>query len=93
MCFVGGGNRRTLGTGTYGFPLTNAKISLKIIIVKKKMLKIIYIISHSCWIYMRQIGGFLKVLRFPPPTKHMHRHDLAEILLKVTLSTIKPNQT
>jgi hypothetical protein len=23
----------------------------------------------------------------------MHRHDLAEILLKVTLSTIKPNQT
>ena len=32
---------------------------------------------------LRQVGGFLRVLRFPP------RHDITEILLKVTLNTIK----
>jgi hypothetical protein len=37
---------------------------------------------------LRQIGGFLRVHRFPPPIK-LDRHDIAEILLKVTLSTIK----
>jgi hypothetical protein len=36
-----------------------------------------------------QIGGFLWVLRFPPPNK-TDRHDIAEILLKVALNIIKP---
>jgi hypothetical protein len=35
---------------------------------------------------LRQVGGFLRVLRFSPPIKHLH--DLSEILLKVTLKTI-----
>jgi hypothetical protein len=33
---------------------------------------------------LRQIGGFLRVLRFPPPiTDH---HNITEILLKVALN-------
>ena len=36
-----------------------------------------------------QIGGFLRVLRFPPPNK-TDRHDINEILLKVALDIIKP---
>jgi hypothetical protein len=31
------------------------------------------------------VGGFLRVLRLPPPLK-TGRHDIAEILLKVTLN-------
>jgi hypothetical protein len=31
---------------------------------------------------LRQVGGFLRVLRFPPPRKP-DRHDIAEILLKM----------
>ena len=37
---------------------------------------------------LRQVGDFLRVLWFPPPMK-TDRHDIAEILLKVRLSTIK----
>jgi hypothetical protein len=37
---------------------------------------------------LRQVGGFLRVLRFPPPKKH-DLHDITEILLKVALNTIK----
>ena len=36
---------------------------------------------------LRQVGGFLLVLRFPPQIK-LNRHDITEILLKVTLNTI-----
>jgi SpoVK/Ycf46/Vps4 family AAA+-type ATPase len=36
----------------------------------------------------RQIGGFHRVLQFPPPDKS-DRHDIIEILLKVALNTIK----
>ena len=36
---------------------------------------------------LRQDGGFLRVLRFPPPIK-LHLHDIAKILLKVALNTI-----
>ena len=42
---------------------------------------------------LRQVGGFLRVLWFPPPMKLTH-HDKTEILLKVALNTInqiKPN--
>jgi hypothetical protein len=40
---------------------------------------------------LRQVGGFLRVLRFPPKkTDHQY---ITEILLKVTINTIKPNQT
>jgi len=42
---------------------------------------------------LRQFGGFLRILRFPPPIK-TDRHDITEILLKVALNAmIKPNQT
>ena len=41
---------------------------------------------------LRQVRGFLRVLRFPLPNKTDH-HDIAEILLKVVLNTIKQNQT
>jgi len=34
----------------------------------------------------KQIGGFLWILRFPPPIK---LHNITEILLKVALNTIK----
>jgi hypothetical protein len=37
---------------------------------------------------LRQVGGFLRVLRFPPPIK-LTTNDIAEILLTVALSTIK----
>ena len=36
---------------------------------------------------LRQVGGFLRVLLFPPPIK-IDRHDITEILLKVALNTI-----
>ena len=35
---------------------------------------------------LRQVGGFLRVLLFPPPVS-VH-HDITEILLKVALHTI-----
>jgi hypothetical protein len=38
---------------------------------------------------LRQVGGFLWVLRFPPPIKTDH-HDINEIFLKVALNTINP---
>ena len=38
---------------------------------------------------LRQIGGFLRILWFPPPMKLNDRHNIAEILLKVALNTIK----
>jgi len=37
---------------------------------------------------LRQVGGFLQVLRFPPPIKPTG-HNIAEILIKVVLNTIK----
>ena len=37
---------------------------------------------------LRQIGGFLRVLMFPPPKK---TDDIAEILLKVASNTITLN--
>jgi hypothetical protein len=42
---------------------------------------------------LRQVGGFLRVLRFPPPKKKTDSHDIAKILLKVKLNTIKLNRT
>ena len=42
---------------------------------------------------LRQVGGFLRVLRFPPPVSNkIDRHDITEIVLKVALNTInQPN--
>jgi hypothetical protein len=38
---------------------------------------------------LRQVGGFMRVLRFPPPIKLTATiYNLAEILLKVALNTI-----
>ena len=39
---------------------------------------------------MRQEGGFLQVLLFPPPNK-TDCHDITEILLKVVFNTINLN--
>ena len=36
---------------------------------------------------LRQVGGFPRVLRFPPTNK-TDRHDIDEIVLKVALNTI-----
>jgi len=40
---------------------------------------------------LRQVGGFLRVLRCPPPIK-LTANDIAEILLKMALYTINLNQ-
>ena len=40
---------------------------------------------------LRQVDGFLWVLWFPPPMK-LTAIDISELLLKVALHTIKPNQ-
>jgi hypothetical protein len=37
---------------------------------------------------LRQVGGFLRALRFHPPIKKNDRLDIAEILLKVAINTI-----
>ena len=37
---------------------------------------------------LRQVGGFLQVLRFPPPIKPTG-HNIAEIFINVALNTIK----
>jgi hypothetical protein len=44
-----------------------------------------YVIKFD--IDLQQVGGFLLVLRFPPPIK-IDRHDITEILLIVALNTI-----
>ena len=36
---------------------------------------------------LRQVGGFLRFLRFPPPI-NLTPHNIAEILLKVALNVI-----
>jgi hypothetical protein len=40
---------------------------------------------------LRQVSGFLLVHRFPPSMKTNH-HNITEILLKVTLNSIKPTK-
>ena len=47
--------------------------------------------TRYCWSDLRQVNGFLRVLRFPP-AKKTDRHDITEILLKGALNTTKPNQ-
>jgi hypothetical protein len=47
-----------------------------------------YVIKFVC--DLRQVDGFLRVLRFSPPIK-LDCHDITEILVKVALNTI--NQT
>jgi hypothetical protein len=37
---------------------------------------------------LRQVGGFLRVIRFPPTNK-TDRTDITEMLLKMALNTIK----
>jgi hypothetical protein len=39
--------------------------------------------------YLRQVGGFLRVLWLPQPIK-TDRHDITEILLKVALNNVRP---
>jgi hypothetical protein len=38
---------------------------------------------------LRQFGGFLRVILFPPPINQTDRHGLTEMLLKVALNIIK----
>jgi hypothetical protein len=50
----------------------------------------VYLIQHYVIKFvsdLRQVSGFLRVLRFPPPIK-LTNHDITEILLKVALHTI-----
>ena len=52
----------------------------------------VYLIQHYVIKFvsdLRQNSGFLQVLQFPPPLKH--RRDVTEILLKVSLNTIRNN--
>ena len=49
----------------------------------------VYLIPHFMLKFvsdLRQVGGFLRVLRFP--THKTYRHDITEMLLKVSLNTI-----
>jgi len=39
---------------------------------------------------LRQVRGFLRVLRFSPTNK-TNRHNITEILLKVTFKHLNPN--
>ena len=53
-----------------------------------------YLIQHYVIKFdsdLRQVGGFLRVLRFPP--QKTDRHDITEILLKRALNkiTLTPN--
>ena len=56
----------------------------------------VYSIQHYVITFvsdLRHVGGFLRVLWFPPPIKTDY-HDITEILLKVALNNInrtKPN--
>ena len=53
----------------------------------------VYLIQHYVIKFvsdLRQVGGFLRVLRFPPPIKLTTTIYITEILLKVALNTIKP---
>ena len=55
----------------------------------------VYLVQHYVIKFvsdLRQVGSFLRVHRFPPPLK-TDSHDITEILLKVVLNTINPNQT
>ena len=50
----------------------------------------VYSIQHHVTKFvsdLRQLGGFLRALRFPPPIK-LIGNDITEILLKVTINTI-----
>ena len=52
-----------------------------------------YVITFAS--HLRQDGGFLRLLRFPPPIQ-LTANDITEIWLKVVLNTInqtKPNST
>jgi hypothetical protein len=48
----------------------------------------VYSIQHNVLKFVN-VGSFLRELRFPPPIK-TDRQDIAEILLKVALSTLTP---
>jgi hypothetical protein len=52
------------------------------------MTEIILLYSKVAFVSdLRQVGGFLWELRFPPPIK-LTANDITEILLKVALNTI-----
>jgi len=62
----------------------------KKLIIKNLVHGEVYSIQHYVIKFvsdLRQVGGFLLVLRFPPPITN-DRHDITEILLKVALNTI-----
>ena len=71
-------------------PVQTVPITTKVVSLNPAYSKV-YLIQHYVIKFVNdipQVGGFLRVLRFPP------RHDITEILLKVALNTIiqtKPN--
>ena len=51
----------------------------------------VYMIQHYVIKFvsdLQQVGGFLRVLQFPPSIKPETPYDITEILLKVALNTI-----
>ena len=81
-----GRDRMTVGftTTMQSVPIITKEVSLnpthgKVYSIQHYVIKFI--------IDLQQVGGFLWVLRFPPPIK-LTSHDIMEILLKVALNTI-----
>ena len=66
-------------------PVTTEVVSLNPTHCKMYSIQHYYVIKFVS--DLRQVGGFLRVLRFPPSNKTDH-HDITEILLKVALNTI-----
>ena len=66
--------------------MTNFDISFMMLELCPIQHYVVKFVSDLC-----QVRGFLRVLRFPPTNK-ADRHDKAEILLKVALSTITLTQ-
>ena len=83
-CNSGGEGRRSHDRMVVGFTTTYAISEFESISGRGVQHYVIKFVSD-----LRQVGGFLRVLRFPPPIKLHDRHDITEILLKVALSTIK----
>ena len=72
-----------------GFITTMQSVSITTNVVSSNLVHgEVYLIQHYVIKFasdLREVDGFLWVLRFPPPIKHCH--DITDILLKVALNT------
>ena len=70
-------------------PVQSVPITAKVVSLNPTDVEV-YLIQHYVIKFvsdLRQVGGFLRVLWFPPPNK-TDCHDITEILLKVVLNAI-----